>query len=260
MGPVAIVQDVREHLRESALSEIWPDISFRVTNRAIKVFFNEPLEEGCDPTVDLIVALERKSAPGLWIPKGMEGSNPTWDASHPEKHTELFLPADMALRRTRARVTRLAKLVNGRYTNWTFSSFNLAALAYYAIDEPHRIDLALLAFYEFAAKQLKDQLTPDPAEVSGPIKLPKGVTKDQAKQRMEKHLALIEEAVEADTKEEAQEALARLLPQWVESPEGGAASVAARILAGATPGISSRGLDAGPSITRPIKSVRSHGN
>lgn len=162
----------------------------------------------------------------------MEGSSPTWDASHPAKHTDLFLPADMDLRRTRVRTTRIAKLVNDRYTNWSFSSFNLAALAYFGIEQPQSLDKALLEFYVFAAKDLRDQLTPDPAGVSDSIKLPKGVTKDKAVKRFEKKRDLMEEAVEADSDEEAREALAKLLPDWVEPPEGGAASLAASIAAG----------------------------
>lgn len=260
-GPTEIVEDVRQHLRDSGLHETWEDIGFKVTNRATKVFFREPLSEECDPTVDLIVALDRKDAPGLWIPKGMEGSSPTWDASHPAKHTDLFLPADMDLRRNRVRTTRIAKLVNDSYTNWSFSSFNLAALAYFGIEQPQSLDKALLEFYVFAAKDLRDQLTPDPAGVSDSIKLPKGVTKDKAVKRFEKQRDLMEEAVEADSDEEAREALAKLLPDWVEPPEGGAASLAASIAAGIAPRATDRGVSPGAtSQGREIKkNVRSYG-
>lgn len=261
VGPTEIVGDIRQHLRDSDLHETWEDIGFKVTNRAIKVFFREPLSEECDPTVDLIVALDRKDAPGLWIPKGMEGSNPTWDTSHPAKHTELFLPSDIDLRRTRVRTTRLAKLVNDRYTNWTFSSFNLAALAYFRIEQPQDLDEALYEFYVFAAKDLNDQLTPDPAGVSDAIKLPKRVTKEKAVQRLEKHRDLMEDAIEADSEEDALEALAKLLPEWVEPPEGGAAALAASIAAGMTPRVTDRGVSPEPtSQGREVKkSVRSYG-
>lgn len=260
-GPTGIVEEVRQHLRDSDLQETWSDIRFRVTNRAIKVFFNEPLSEECDPTVDLIVALDRKDAPGLWIPKGMEGSNPTWDASHPAKHTDLFLPSDTSLRRTRVRTTRLAKLVNDRYTNWTFSSFNLAALAYFGIEESQDLDKALYEFYFFAAKDLSDQLTPDPAGVSDAIKLPRGVTRETAVQRLEKHRDLVEDAIEAESKDEAREALAKLLPDWIDGPEGGAAALAASIAQGLAPHVTDTGVSPGTTTAgRQIsKSVRSYG-
>lgn len=261
VGPTEIVEDVQQHLHDSALQDTWEDIRFKVTNRAIKVFFHEPLSEECDPTVDLIVALDRKDAPGLWIPKGMEGSNPTWDASHPARNTRLFLPSDMDLRRTRVRTTRLAKLANDRYTNWAFSSFNLAALAYFGIEQPQDLDEALYEFYVFAAKDLNDQLTPDPASVSDPIKLPKGVTKEDAVQRLEKQRDLMEDAIEADSEEEAREALAKLLPEWIDAPEGGAADLAASIAQGLALHVTDTGVSPGTTTAgRQIsKKVRSYG-
>ena len=75
-GPNQIVEDVREFLRDR-LKEDFPNIRFRVTKRAIKISFNEPLEDGSDPSVDLVVALTRKGR-GLWIPNN---ESQGWDAS-----------------------------------------------------------------------------------------------------------------------------------------------------------------------------------
>ena len=67
VGPSDIVELVRSHVRET-LSEDCNGLSFRITKRAITVKFNDPVADDIDPQVDLIVALNRSSEPGLWIP------------------------------------------------------------------------------------------------------------------------------------------------------------------------------------------------
>lgn len=259
VGPKEVVEEVRAFLRdETDLKEIWSGIVFRVENRAIKVFFHDEIADDVDPTVDLIVALDRKDEPGLWIPKGMLGASPAWDASHPEKHTALFLPDDSNLRRTRVHVTRLAKAAN-HHSGWRFSSFNLAALAYWGIDSSQNLGDALYAFYDYAAKDMKDHLTSDPAGVSSAIKLP--VTKDKAVSRLEKQRDLMASALDADSEDEAREALAKLIPDWIDAPAGGAAAVASALRAGNLPKIGSSGVVAGnAAIGRALKkNVRSYG-
>ena len=110
-GPNQIVDDVREFLRDD-LKEDHPEIRFRVTKRAIKVSFNEPLEDGSDPSVDLIVALTRKGQ-GLWIPNT---ESKDWDASDPEYHTKVLTDDPAGLRRIRAKIIRLAKGWNTQFT------------------------------------------------------------------------------------------------------------------------------------------------
>lgn len=75
-------------------------MSTQLTKRAIEVNFPD------GPSVDLIVGLTRKDAAGLWIPNLHSSS---WDASHPERHTELLTAAPKALRVTRARAIRLGE-------------------------------------------------------------------------------------------------------------------------------------------------------
>ena len=50
-GPNQTVEGVRESLRDE-LKEDHPDIRFRVTKRAIQVSYNEPIDDGSDPSVD----------------------------------------------------------------------------------------------------------------------------------------------------------------------------------------------------------------
>lgn len=259
-GPTDVVEGMRKHLRESALADQYPEIRFHVQDRAIKIFFNEPFGDDCDPMVDLIVGLERAGQPGLWIPKAMLSSRPGWDASHPQKHTELFLPNDMDLRRTRVWATRLGKLWNDRFQEWSFSSFNIAALAYWGIDGPAQIGQALYDLFTYAAKDLDEHLTEDPAQVSDPIKLPDATTRTKAVARLERARDLTEEAMEADTLDEARSALARLLPDHVDPPDSDKAGrLAAALRDGGAPGVGSAGLTAGASRSRELKGVRSHG-
>jgi hypothetical protein len=69
----------------------FPDVSCEITKRALLFEFHETLEfDGdlrTDPSVNLIVALERRDAARLWIPNT---ERPGWDPSHPQRHTELF--------------------------------------------------------------------------------------------------------------------------------------------------------------------------
>jgi hypothetical protein len=99
-GPTEIVEQMRDHLRPK-VTEKYPGASFEITKRAILIRFDAPLATGEDPTVDLVVGLERRNAPGLWIPN-TEAER--WDASHPERHTELLTAEPKDLRVTRARM------------------------------------------------------------------------------------------------------------------------------------------------------------
>ena len=129
-APNDIVEGVRTFIRDR-LKDRHPDISFRLTKRAIKVTFNEPLLDGSDPSVDLIVALTR-AAGALWIPN-LERK--CWDASDPECHTRLLTAEPAGLRRMRAKVIRLAKAWNKQYSQPGLCSFNIEALALEAIKE-----------------------------------------------------------------------------------------------------------------------------
>ena len=129
-GPSDTVESMRGHLRE-ALSEDYDGLSFRVTKRAIMVTFNDPVAEGVDPHVDLIVAINRKDEPGLWIPNTERNG---WDASDPEAHTSLLTSGERSRRTARARVVRLAKAWNNQYSQPGLCSFNIEALALAALD------------------------------------------------------------------------------------------------------------------------------
>ena len=256
-GPNQIVDDVREFIRDS-LKEDHPEIRFRVTKRAIKVSFNEPLEDGSDPSVDLIVALTRKGQ-GLWIPNT---ESKDWDASDPEYHTKVLTDDPAELRRTRAKIIRLAKGWTTQFTKPGLCSFNIEALALACISEEHGVPDGLAEFFRFAASDLKKHLTPDPAGVSQPIKL----LEDRATVvgRLERAAKSMKDALENDDdKEKVQELMSKLYWKYVDAPKGGDSkeSFASALRSGDVPlSVSGGALGIGASEARPLKTTRSYGS
>ena len=211
-GPREIVEEARAFLRDG-LKPVYPDIRFRVTKRAIQITHNEPLSDGTDPQVDLIVALTRKEAPGLWIPN-TEADR--WDPSHPECHTSLLTAEPKALRQKRARVVRLAKGENGEHGEKALCSFNLEALALLYVEEGTGLAVALAQFFEDGADDLARHLTPDPAGVSPPIKTL--IDRHTAVRRLRRAGELVREALDNDSDECAvRAALSKVFPTYVEA-------------------------------------------
>ena len=256
-GPNQIVEDVREFLRDH-LKEAFPNIRFRVTKRAIKISFNEPLEDGSDPSVDLIVALTRKGR-GLWIPNN-ESQN--WDASDPEYHTHVLTADPAELRRVRAKVIRLAKGWNMQYARPGLCSFNIEALALACINDEHGVPDGLAEFLRYSASDLKKHLTPDPAGVSKPIKLLED--RDTVVGRLQKAAKSMRDALDNDSdKEKVQEAMARLYWNYVDPPSGSNAKAefASALREGETSlSVTGGTLGFGTSGTSTLKRTRSYGS
>lgn len=124
-GPNAVVDEMLTHV-ETRLAPKYPNLQVTRTKRAILLEFHEALHNGEDPTVDLVVGLERVGAPGLWIPNT---ERDVWDPSDPGGHTKLLTAEPKTLRVTRARAIRLAKAENKRIAEPLLCSFNLEALA-----------------------------------------------------------------------------------------------------------------------------------
>ena len=122
-GPSDVVEEMRKHLLDE-LKPLYPSVTIETTKRALLIRFHAPLVTGEDPTADLVVGLDRKEKPGLWIPNTKAGR---WDASDPQRHTELLTVDPKRLRVTRARAIRLAKAENKKNTFVPLSSFNLEA-------------------------------------------------------------------------------------------------------------------------------------
>ena len=216
-GPSAILDKVHKHIRD-ALKPAYPSIRFRTTKRAIKVTFNNPLADGSDPTVDLIVALTRKDKPGLWIPNTEQKR---WNPSDPEKHTSLLTDPKDPLRDLRALTIRLAKGENVRYSEPALCSFNIEALALGAIQEESGTGRALAAFFGYAARELDKRLTPDPAGVSPAIKLL--VDRETAVKRLQRACDIIVPVLDSDDECQIRNELNKLWPDHIDAcePDGG---------------------------------------
>ena len=165
--PAELVDKIRLHVRPR-LAALYPNVRVERMKRGLLVRFNQPLVTGEDPTVDLVVALNRAVDDALWIPN-LDRNR--WDPSHPEKHVELFTSGAEGLRRTRRHVVRLAKVQAQQFDEPHICSFNIAALAWECIQSAERIDLALWRFFDYASAELAKHLTRDPAGVSSPIRV-----------------------------------------------------------------------------------------
>jgi hypothetical protein len=211
-GPTDVVEAMRDHLGPKVRAK-YANARLKITKRAILVSFGAPLPTGEDPTVDLVVGLTRKDAPGLWIPNTQRD---TWDPSDPEEHTELLTGGSRGLRRTRARAIRLAKAENKRTAPPPLCSFNLEAFGWMFV----RADLpeaqALLELWQRGAGDLAQRLTPDPAGVSAPIKVD---DRQVAIERLHEASNRLTRALERDW--DAQWVRQQLKPLWPEFiPDG----------------------------------------
>jgi hypothetical protein len=197
----------------------YPEVSCEITKRALLFEFDEPLElEGgalTDPSVDLIVALDRRDAPGLWIPNT---ERPGWDPSHPQRHTELFVNTERTLRVHRARVVRLAKVaVKNDGEHKVMCSFNIEALALELVAETAPIAPALAEFLLASAEEIAVSLTEDPAGVSGPIKLPDGITQATASHRLAELGAIVAASLGASSEAEARRILSAVFGPQIDA-------------------------------------------
>jgi len=167
VGPDDIVEEVLDEVLPKFKAE-YPNATAKITKRAILIEPHHPLSTVEDPSIDLIVALDRRDKPGLWIPNTQAHR---WDPSHPEKHTDLLTTEPKSLRVTRAHAIRLAKGENKATDRPPLCSFNLEAFGLMFVVPGMGDALALLSLWEDGAADLQERLTPDPAHVSPPIKV-----------------------------------------------------------------------------------------
>lgn len=213
-GPTATLQQLCTHLKALLLPK-YPEATFKITKRAILITFNEPLPSGEDPTVDLVMGLERAAAPGLWIPNT---ETDTWNPSHPEKHTELLTANPKTLRVVRARAIRLAKAENKRSSPPPLCSFNVEAFGLMFVTAGMTEVQALLAIWKGGANDLSRRLTPDPAGVSQPIKV---ADQGRAVAQLAHAAQRLEAALTRDYDERwVREQLAPLWPEFVSTRPG----------------------------------------
>jgi hypothetical protein len=220
--PYAIVDDVHHHLRD-ALQDQHPKVQIEKMKRGLLIEFNEPIDVEQDPTVDLVIALNRRADGALWIPN-LETKR--WEPSHPEEHVQLFTEGPADLRRVRAWVNRIGKAWNKQWDDPALSSFNIAALAWEAITVSMPLDRAMASFFNYAAAALASAPTSDPACVSGAIKLPHGP--EVAVKRLSAAAQGLNDALAHDNDSaRVADALARVFFDFIEAPpetKGGSAA------------------------------------
>lgn len=255
VGPCEVVEDVRTLVRD-ALREDYPEVKTRLSKRAIVLKFHEPLSTGTDPSVDLIVGLQRVAG-GLWIPNLETNS---WDASDPIRHTELLTAEPKLLRVIRARIVRLAKCWNVQYSQPGMCSFNVEALALACITAGMGVADGLAEFFSFAAKDVAKRNTPDPAGVSKAIKLK--IDRDAMVARLTGASELIDTALDNDDDETAvRTAMADLFWNHLNPPSGSEskAAIAGALRSGnAAVSMGSR-LAVGTAAGATFKSTRAFG-
>jgi hypothetical protein len=166
-GPSDLKHRAAEAIR-TALKPTYGDLAVEVEGRkrSILVRFRDPVAPGRpDFTADVIVAIDNPTGPGLYIPRWE-----FWDRSHPEQHTELVLAAIAATHVAYARIVRLLKHWSRRHDK-PMCSWHIKALALACITEPTTLLDGLLCWFRYAADQLAQRDTPDPAGVAEkPIK------------------------------------------------------------------------------------------
>ena len=257
VGPAGIMEAVRSEARDR-LKILYPDLTTHIKKRSIKFIFHDPLPNGTDPPVDLIVGLNRDGE-GIWIPNK---DRSRWDPSDPQRHTDLLTAGPASLRQGRATIIRLVKKWNKSFADPGLISFNIEALALEAIEPGMGITKGLRAFFEYSAREIAKHNTKDPAGVSPPIVLL--IDRSTVVRRLEGALAQLDKALENDDDEQSvRNALSPLFPITGHSTD--VTSTRAKLanelrsrgndrvrLVGAVPTV-------GLTVNRPVKTTRSYG-
>ncbi|HVP03708.1 MAG TPA: hypothetical protein VMT10_14150 [Solirubrobacteraceae bacterium] len=254
-GPQEIVREVRDHVM-AIVRESYPSARSELTKRAILIRFDEPDGDGVDPSVDLVVALTRKDAEGIWIPNRDEDD---WNASHPEEHTRLLTGGGKNLRVHRARVIRLAKAAIKHDPIPALISFNVEALALEHITKVRLLAEALQSFFAAAASSISTSLTQDPAGVSGEIKLPDGMTRQRSAKRLGHFASKLQEAIDhSDDLGSVETALAELYPEQLPNAQRSGKTRLAEAIRRADESGIRRGLSIAPAAS--FKTTNSYGD
>jgi len=221
-APADVVEELRSHLGP-LIRETYPKAWVSTSKRGPKIYFGEPLTDGTDPTVDLVLALTRKEGEGIWIP---DLSNDSWDPSHPEKHRDLFNSGATAFRSTRRKVTRLAKAWNKQFAVPGASSFEISTWAYEFVTPGLGMARGLATVFDSAASRLEaGEPTPDPAGVSADLHLE--IESHRVAKRLRKAATNMQAGLDATDDDDVQDALSKVFWKYLDSPYPATSSLAA---------------------------------
>jgi hypothetical protein len=180
----------------AALTEEFPDlrVEWKARKRSILVRFHKAVTAGQDDfTADVIVAIDNPDGEGLYIPR-----HAGWSRSHPEKHTQMVRTANKTTRYTYARIVRLLKHWNRRNQK-PLCSWNIKALALFCLLAPVSMADGMLAWFNYAIKELDKGLTRDPAGVAEtPISINENMSRTEVVDRLKRDRAGLLRAVELE--------------------------------------------------------------
>ena len=221
-APADVVEELRVHLGP-LIRERYPNATIGTSKRGPMIRFGQPLPDGSDPTVDLVLALTRKDGAGIWIPNLDEDA---WDASHPEKHCELFNSGATAFRSTRRKITRLAKAWNKQWGTPGASSFEISVWAYEFVEPGLGMAKGLWTLFDSAASRLEDgEPTPDPAGVSADLHLE--IEAHVMARRLRTAADRLAEALAAESDDDIADAVSAVFWKYLDSPEASTSGLAA---------------------------------
>ncbi|TQO19603.1 hypothetical protein FB472_1170 [Rhodoglobus vestalii] len=228
-APGAVVDDLCAHLG-TLIRKQYPNATIHKSKRGPEVHFGAPIEDQ-DPTVDLVVALNRKNGSGIWIPN-LEDED--WDASDPEKHVGLLNSGSSSFRSIRRKTIRLAKAWNKQFVEPGMSSFQLSVWAWEFLEPGTGVAHGLHTLFDRAASRLEaGEGTSDPAGVSDDLKLLKDA--DVVATCLRKASNSIAEALDADNEDELRSAVSAVFSKYLDVPSASALKESARLLSTAKP-------------------------
>lgn len=197
-GPTELVEDIADYMRP-LIQQIYPDAWVSTGHkRAIYIRFRQPLSDGQDPSVDLMVSLNRKGAPGLWIPNL---KSDTWEASDPATHTALIAAKRKSSNYKSTKVVRLGKLYAKQWDPVLLSSFHVTALMLEDLGDSATVEDGFQSLLAHAAISLEDGDTKDPAGVSDDLEITDARSRDTLVRKLSQaaeHLTAASELEEED--------------------------------------------------------------
>ncbi|MFL5999749.1 MAG: hypothetical protein ACJ736_36580 [Streptomyces sp.] len=212
---LTLMEIARDAIRED-LGDEFPKLTIEVVGRrrAVLVRFGNPVTPGQDDfTADVMTAIPHASGRGLYIPNTKIAAG--WDRADPISHTRMVLQAIDDTNVVFARAVRLLKHWNGTHSK-PMCSWNVKALCLGCLDGPMPLLNALQVFFTYAADEIDQGPTPDPAKVAGPI--PLNMPRSEVHKRLctaRKYIDLAIEHEKAGRPLSAQNALHQVLPELV---------------------------------------------
>jgi hypothetical protein len=223
-APGDVVAELVEHLRP-LIRAAYPNATMHTSKRGPKIYFGQRVD-GDDPTVDLVLAMNRREGTSIWIPN-LE--NETWEASDPEKHARLLNGNLPAFRSTRRKIIRLAKAWNKQYDVPGASSFEISVWAYEFVEPGQGVAKGLMTLFDGAATRLESGMpTKDPAGVSPDLKLL--VEARTMAKRLRAAANNLADAIDSDDDDGVRDALGLVFWKYLNAPGNSALKAAANLL------------------------------